>query len=108
MYPALKRATIAQLVITKATMAYRIAWGVFLGSTKMKKVWLRVNIAVKTRHQEIVNARLHVTFVVQARQRQMEAWFVRNVWPGNLKKPPARTKRYVPIVYRATTQTRQT
>jgi hypothetical protein len=51
MYPALKRATIAQLVIIRATMAYRIAWGVFPGSTKMKKAnnnaknALRVNIA---------------------------------------------------------------
>ena len=38
----------------------------------------------------------------------MEAWFVRNVWPGNLKKPPARTKPFVPSVHQAITRTRQT
>jgi hypothetical protein len=36
MYPATKRANIAQLVITKARLVYRIALGVFLGSTKIK------------------------------------------------------------------------
>ena len=38
----------------------------------------------------------------------MEAWFVRNAWPGNLKKPPAQAKIFVPLVHRAITRTRQT
>ena len=62
-YPALKRATIAQLVITKARMAYRIALGVFPGSTKTKQVEWRVKIAVKSRHQPIANVSHHVAFV---------------------------------------------
>mgnify|MGYP006180313435 CR=1 FL=1 len=35
MNPGLKRAKIARLDITKARKAYRIAWGAFLGSTKI-------------------------------------------------------------------------
>jgi hypothetical protein len=72
MYPGLPRATIAQLVITKATRASRIASGVFLGSTKIEKVKLLVKTALKTRPQTIANATLRVTCVVQAGQHQME------------------------------------
>jgi hypothetical protein len=108
MYPALKRATIAQLVITKATMVYRIAWGVFLGSTKIKKVRLVVQVAWKTRHRPIVNAKLLVTLVVRGGQHEMEACLVRNVWPGNSKNPQARAEWIVPFVYPASTRTFQT
>ena len=38
----------------------------------------------------------------------MEACLVRNVWPANLKKRQTRTKRFVPLVHRAITRTRQT
>jgi hypothetical protein len=84
------------------------AWIAFRDSTKIKKVRLGVKIAVRTRHQPIVNAELHVTFVVRARQHQMEAWFVRNAWPGNLKKPQAQVEPIVPFVYPASTRTFQT
>jgi len=108
MYPALKRATIAQLVITKATRAYRIALAAFPGSTKTKTARLNVNIALKTQQQPIATVPLHVTFVVGARQHQMEVWFVRNVWPGNLKKPQAPTNKVVPLACRGITRTSQT
>ena len=89
MYPASPRVKIAQLVITKARMASRIALGAFPGSTKIKTARMLAKIALKTRHQPIPYARLHATFVVWAGQHQKEAWFVLNVWPGNLKKPQA-------------------
>ena len=108
MNPGLKRAKIAQLVITKARTASRIAWGAFLGSTKINKAWLRVKIALKTRRQPIQNVSHHVTFVVQEGQHEMEAWFVLNVWPGNLKIRLTRTERFVPSVHGASTRTRQT
>ena len=38
----------------------------------------------------------------------MEAWFVRNAWPGNLKKLPAQAKIFVPLVHRAITRTHPT
>ena len=34
----------------------------------------------------------------------MEAWFVRNAWPGNLKKSPAQAKIFVPVVHPAITR----
>ena len=108
MQPGFKPATIAQLVITKARQASRIAWGAFRGSTKIKKARLLVKIALKTRHQPIANATFRVTIVVRAGQHQREVWFVRNVWPGNLKTPPPRAKRFVPLVHRAITRTRPT
>jgi hypothetical protein len=108
MYPALKRATIAHLVITKTRMASRIALGAFPGSTKMKKARVRVKNALKTRHQPIATVPHHVAFVGRAEQHAKEACLVRNVWPGNLKKPQARTKRFVSRVHRAITQTIQT
>ena len=104
MYPGLKSATIAQLVITKARMASRIVLGAFPGSTKIKTARVLAKIVLKTRHQPIPYARLHATFVVWAGQHQKEAWFVLNVWPGNLKKRRTRTKRYVLNVHPATTR----
>jgi hypothetical protein len=38
----------------------------------------------------------------------MEAWLVRNVWPGNSKNPQAQAERIVPFVYPASTRTFQT
>ena len=107
MNPGLKRAKSAPLVIPKARTASRIAWGAFLGSTKIKKARLRVKIALKTRPQPIQNVSHHVTFVVQEGQHEMEAWFVLNVWPGNLKIRLTRTERFVPSVHGASTRTRQ-
>ena len=104
----LNRAKIATLVITKASTASRIAWGAFLGSTKIKMARLRVNSALKTRRQPIANVPHHVMYVVRAGRHQTEVCHVQNVWPGNLKKPRTRTKRFVPFVHRATTRTRQT
>ena len=108
MNPGLKRARSAPLVIPKARTASRIAWGAFLGSTKINKAWLRVKIALKTRRQPIANVSHRVTHVVRAGRHQMEVCHVRNVWPVNVKKPQARTKRSVPFVHRATTPTRLT
>jgi hypothetical protein len=106
--PGLKRAKIVLLVITKARTASRIALAAFLASTKTKKAQLRVKSAPKTRQQPIANVPHHVTLAVWAGRRQTEVWHVRNVWPGNLKKRQARTKRSVPFVHRATTRTRLT
>ena len=104
----LKRAKIATLVNTKARRAYRIALDAFLGSTKTNRARLRVKIALKTRRQPIANVPHRVTHVVRAGRHQAEVCHVRNVWPVNLKKPQARTKRSVPFVHRATTRTRLT
>jgi hypothetical protein len=98
MNPAKKYATIASPVITKMKSGYRIALAAFLGSTKIKKARVCVKIAPKTRERSIANVPHHVTLAIRAGQHQAEACLVRNVWPANLKKPPARTKRSVPIV----------
>ena len=106
MNPGLTRAKIAPLVITRARTASRIAWGAFRGNIKIKKAELNVKIALKTRNQPIPNVQLYVMRVVRAEQHHQEAWRVRNVWPGNLKKPQAPEKKSVPLVYRAVTPIR--
>ena len=73
MYPASPRAKIAQLVITKARMASRIALGAFQGSIKMKKVRLHVKCVLWTRHQPIANVSLRVVLAVRAGQHHQEA-----------------------------------
>ena len=49
-----------------------------------------------------------MTLAVRAEQHRAEACLVRNVWPANLKKRQTPTKRFVPLVHRAITRTRQT
>ena len=85
----------------------RIALGAFLGSTKIKKARVRVKIALKTRQPPIANVPHHVTLAVRAEQHRTEACLVRNVWLANLKKRQT-TERFVPLVHRAITRTRQT
>ena len=74
----------------------------------MKKARVRVKIAPKTRQQPIANVPHHVTLAVRAEQHQTEACLVRNVWLANSKKRQTRTKKFVPLVRRAITRTRQT